>query len=74
MVRQPLPSAPAAATHRCGLCGKPFTEDRAQPACRACPLGSSCRYVRCPHCGYENPMTPGWLRVLREWTGGEGEP
>lgn len=45
----------------CGLCGQRFREDRAQPACATCPLSRGCRYVRCPGCGYENPVTPGWL-------------
>lgn len=46
----------------CGLCGRAFREDRGQPACRSCPLSRACRYVRCPSCGYENPVDPGWLR------------
>lgn len=45
----------------CGLCGRTFREDRGQPACEACPLARACRYVRCPHCGFENPVTPAWL-------------
>ena len=46
----------------CGLCGRGFREDRGQPACRSCPLSRACRYLRCPSCGYENPVDPGWLR------------
>lgn len=45
----------------CGLCGLSFHEDRGQPACAACPLARACRYVRCPRCGFENPVTPGWM-------------
>jgi hypothetical protein len=49
----------------CGYCGRPFLENRGQPACRSCPLGSACRYVRCPACGYENPVEPAWLSGLK---------
>jgi hypothetical protein len=42
----------------CGFCNRDFEEDRGQPGCRACPLGSDCGLVRCPFCGYENPATP----------------
>lgn len=45
----------------CGMCGTRFREDRGQPACAACPLARACRYVRCPRCGFENPVTPGWM-------------
>lgn len=50
----------------CGFCGTPFAEDRGQPACRQCPVGSGCGLVRCPHCGYENPGTPGWITFLKK--------
>jgi hypothetical protein len=59
-------SAPAPAI-TCGLCGRPFAEDRGQAACGACPLHAGCRFVRCPRCGYENPVEPPWLRTLRQW-------
>ena len=58
----------------CGFCGKPFDEDRSQPACRQCPVGTGCGLVRCPHCGYENPGTPGWVAFLKRYVGREGEP
>jgi len=54
----------------CGFCGKPFDEDRSLPACRHCPVGSGCGLVRCPHCGYENPGTPGWIAFIRKHLGG----
>jgi hypothetical protein len=49
----------------CGYCGQDFEEDRGQPACQSCPLSGGCRAVRCPDCGYENPLTPGWVEALR---------
>jgi hypothetical protein len=54
---------------RCGFCAKPFDEDRSQPACRSCPVGSGCGLIRCPHCGYENPGTPGWIAFLQKTFG-----
>ncbi|MGD2070002.1 MAG: hypothetical protein PVI57_15120 [Gemmatimonadota bacterium] len=56
----------------CGLCGHEFPEDRSQRACRACPLGADCGWVRCPACGYENPRDPAWLEALRGWLGSGG--
>lgn len=56
----------------CGFCGREFEEDRGQPACRSCPLGEACRFVRCPHCGYENPARPGWLERLTALLDGGG--
>ena len=50
---------------RCGLCLQAFEEDKSQPTCASCPLSKACRYVRCPHCGYENPATPTWMKKLR---------
>lgn len=58
---------------KCGFCGKAFEENRSQPACRQCPVGSGCGLVRCPHCGYENPGTPGWIAFLKR-TFGKSEP
>ena len=55
----------------CGFCGKPFEEDKSAPACRQCPVGSGCGLVRCPHCGYENPGTPGWIAFLKRTFGGD---
>jgi hypothetical protein len=51
----------------CGYCGESFAEDQGQPACGSCPLRGGCHYVRCPHCGYENPAAPGWISRLRSW-------
>lgn len=49
------------ATIVCGFCAQEFREDLGQPVCRACPLAGMCRHVRCPTCGYENPVPPAWL-------------
>jgi len=51
----------------CGYCGQEFAEDQGQPACASCPLKGACRYLRCPHCGYENPSAPPWVERLRGW-------
>jgi hypothetical protein len=59
--------AAAPRTVVCGFCGRAFVEDRGQAGCGACPLMGGCRWVRCPHCGYENPETPGWMRRVAAW-------
>jgi hypothetical protein len=51
----------------CGVCRRRFEEDRGQAVCRGCPLHAGCRFVRCPHCGFENPVEPPWLLSLRRW-------
>jgi hypothetical protein len=56
-------------TVECGYCGRRFTEDRAQAACRGCPLGDGCHMMRCPYCGYDNPSEPAWLARVRHWLG-----
>jgi hypothetical protein len=61
------PAPEAGRTVRCAFCGADFAEDRGQPACAACPLSRGCHNVRCPTCGYENPVTPGWIRRLETW-------
>jgi hypothetical protein len=53
----------------CGFCGHEFEENRAQPACRACPLGADCGLIRCPECGYENPGVPRWIAFLKRKLG-----
>ena len=71
--RRPASSLDEGHRYECGFCGERFTEDRGQPACRSCPLAEACRYVRCPHCSYENPVTPGWVDRLRGlWPGTAG--
>ena len=50
----------------CGFCGKAYEEDRSQPACKACPLGTDCGLILCPHCGYENPGMPRWITFVKE--------
>ncbi len=51
----------------CGFCTQTFVEDQGQPACQSCPLSSGCHYIRCPNCGYENPVAPKWVTRLTRW-------
>ncbi len=51
----------------CGFCAREFVEDLGQPVCRSCPLADVCKLVRCPHCGYENPVPPRWLGKFAAW-------
>ena len=57
----------------CGYCGKSFEENRSQKACKACPLGSDCGLILCPHCGYENPGMPRWIAFLKDRFGRKDE-
>lgn len=52
---------------RCPFCGKSFDEDEARKECAAnCSLLGGCKKLKCPHCGYETPATPRWIRWLRK--------
>ncbi|MSR06540.1 MAG: hypothetical protein EXR93_05680 [Gemmatimonadetes bacterium] len=62
-----MTAAPRTVT--CAYCGHQFAEDRGQASCGACPLTGGCHWVRCPHCGYENPDLPGWMGRLAGWMG-----
>jgi hypothetical protein len=53
----------------CCFCNRSFAQDEAQPTCSSCPLKGGCQMVRCPHCGYENPVAPAWLGRLKAWFG-----
>ena len=50
---------------KCSFCGKEFEEAAGRSACESCALFSGCKNVRCPYCGYESPLEPGWIRRLR---------
>ncbi|MEJ2698263.1 MAG: hypothetical protein P8Z70_01185 [Desulfuromonadales bacterium] len=47
---------------RCGYCGReiPDQVDATRMRCGKCPGG--CRKIHCPHCGYENPAPPDFLK------------
>jgi hypothetical protein len=57
----------------CGFCQHEFRVDAGQPTCQACPLSGACKFVRCPHCGYENPAAPAWLERVRHWRRGRDD-
>ena len=52
---------------KCSLCGCRFQVEDAQAACANCPLGSKCRLVRCPNCGFEIPMEPKLVSAFKNW-------
>jgi len=50
----------------CPMCGMEFA--RTDTACaHGCPLGSSCRSLRCPSCEYEFPDRSKAVSRLRSW-------
>ena len=50
----------------CAFCGKEFDETAARDGCKTCSMFGGCRNVRCPHCGYETPEEPAFVRWLRQ--------
>ena len=51
---------------KCSLCGLEFDEKQAQNVCSGCMFSKSCELARCPNCGYEMPIEPGFIKKLRE--------
>jgi hypothetical protein len=51
----------------CTFCGKEFQEEQAQKGCAACALTKGCQMLRCPHCGYETPREPAWVKRVKSW-------
>lgn len=57
---------------RCAFCGLEFRDQDSRTACQSCALlrlnrgMRSCGRLRCPRCGYENPIEPSWLKRLRQ--------
>jgi len=51
---------------KCSLCGYEFEEKEALSACGGCPLNRNCQLIKCPHCGYEEPAEPRWLKRFRK--------
>lgn len=51
---------------KCSLCGFKFTEKDAQTACKGCGIVKKCELIKCPNCGFEMPVEPGWIKRLRK--------
>lgn len=49
----------------CSGCGRDFDEAAGRKNCQSCALFGGCRQVRCPHCGYEMPAEPDFIKWLR---------
>ena len=54
---------------KCGLCGHEFDQDKAEAACKGCPVMKGCRLIRCPNCGFETPPEPKWFKYFRKGSG-----
>jgi hypothetical protein len=52
---------------RCPFCERKFEEEQARKGCTVCPLTKGCQMLRCPHCGYEMPREPDWIKRLKSW-------
>ena len=52
---------------RCPFCEREFEEEQARKGCTVCPLTKGCQMLRCPHCGYEMPREPDWIKRLKSW-------
>jgi rubredoxin len=51
---------------KCSLCNLEFDEKQANQECKGCMLAGSCKKIRCPHCGYEAPVEPDFIKKIKE--------
>jgi hypothetical protein len=49
----------------CGFCGHQFAEEEGISGCGACGIGHGCNNIKCPKCGYHNPVEPALIKKLR---------
>ncbi len=52
---------------KCPLCGYQFMEQEGETHCPGCPLAGACHRVKCPDCGYDVPVEPKLIKVLKSW-------
>lgn len=57
---------------KCGFCGFKFPEEEGKAGCKACPLSSGCRMIKCPRCNYENPPEPEVVKKIKRMFGKSG--
>ena len=50
----------------CKICGVDFNIEKAERACNNCLIFGSCGLVKCPLCGYENPIKKGKKKNLKQ--------
>jgi len=51
---------------KCQLCGMEYRESDGVRACRGCMMSRNCGRLKCPRCGYENPVEPSLLKIFRK--------
>ena len=47
---------------KCAFCGKEIDEQQVGKSDRCGQCRGGCHKVHCPHCGYANPVVPGYLQ------------
>lgn len=58
---------------RCGFCAHEFDETEGIRGCGQCGTGS-CHQVRCPRCGYHNPLEPPLIKHVKRLFGSRQQP
>ncbi|MEL7562438.1 hypothetical protein [Dehalogenimonas sp. 4OHTPN] len=51
---------------KCPFCGFEFDAASGTAYCGSCPMGKSCRLVRCPNCAYETPAEPRLFAAIKK--------
>jgi predicted amidophosphoribosyltransferase len=51
---------------KCVGCGEQFTVEGIMTTCGECVKSTTCKKVRCPACGEDNPRTPGLVALMKD--------
>jgi len=51
---------------RCENCSEQFTIEGIRTTCGECDKSPTCRKVRCPACGADNPRTPDLVMMMKD--------
>lgn len=49
---------------KCQLCGMEYRASDGIRACKGCPMSGNCGRLKCPGCGYENPVESKLLKMF----------
>ncbi|HEY3274697.1 MAG TPA: hypothetical protein VGJ92_13085 [Methanocella sp.] len=51
---------------KCIVCGEEMTVEGIKTTCGECGKIVTCKKVRCPACGEDNPRTPGIITMMKD--------
>lgn len=52
---------------KCGLCSQEIDEKKGRSTCDGCPFAKNCDMIKCPNCGFDNPVEPKWVERVKNF-------